>query len=108
MARVIDRDEVRRQLAGGDAVLIEVMPEEEFRRGHIAGAVNIPLERIGATCRQRYRPDQRLILYCADLACAASGLAARKLAFFGFGDVLEYGAGKQDWRDAGLPMASGS
>jgi len=107
MAPVIERDEVQRLLAEGQAVLIEVMPEEEFRRRHIAGAVNIPLERIGATCRQRYRPEQQLILYCADQACAASGLAARKLAFFGFHDVLEYGAGKQDWQDAGLPMASG-
>ena len=107
MARVVDRTEVERLLAEGDAVLIEVMPEEEFRRNHIAGAVNIPLERIGATCRERYRTDRQLILYCADLACAASDLAARKLAFFGFSDVLEYGAGKQDWQDAGLPMASG-
>ena len=107
MARVIDRDEVRRLLAADDAVLIEVMPDEEFRRRHIAGAVNIPLERIGATCRERYRPDRQLILYCADAACAASDLAARKLAFFGFRHVLEYGAGKQDWQDAGLPMASG-
>ena len=107
MARVIDRDEVRRLLAADDAVLIEVMPDEEFRRRHIAGAVNIPLERIGATCRARYRPDRQLILYCADQACAASDLAARKLALFGFRRVLEYGAGKQDWQDAGLPMASG-
>lgn len=107
MARVIERGEVQRLLAQGDTVLIEVMPEEEFGRRHIAGAVNIPLERIGATCRARYRPDQRLILYCADAACTASDLAARKLAFFGFHDVLEYGAGKQDWQDAGLPMASG-
>ena len=107
MARVVDRTEVERLLAEGDAVLIEVMPEEEFRRSHIAGAVNIPLERIGATCRERYRTDQQLILYCADQACAASDLAARKLTFFGFHDVLEYGAGKQDWQDAGLPMASG-
>ena len=107
MARVIDRDEVRRRLAEGEAVLVEVMPEEEFRRSHIAGAVNIPLERIGATCRERYRTDQQFVLYCADQACAASGLAARKLAFFGFHDVLEYGAGKQDWQDAGLPMACG-
>ncbi len=107
MARVVDRTEVERLLAEGNAVLIEVMPEEEFRRSHIAGAVNIPLERIGATCRERYRTDQRLILYCADQACAASDLAARKLAFFGFHDVLEYGAGKQDWQDAGLPMDSG-
>lgn len=107
MARVIDREEVRRLLAEGEAVLVEVMPEEEFRRSHIAGAVNIPLERIGATCRARYRPDQRLVLYCADAACTASDLAARKLAFFGFLDVLEYGAGKQDWQDAGLPIASG-
>lgn len=107
MARVIDREEVRCLLAAGEAVLIEVMPEEEFRRRHIAGAVSIPLERIGATCRARYRPDQQIILYCADEACAASDLAARKLAAFGFRNLFEYGAGKQDWEAARLPMASG-
>ena len=108
MATVIDRDTVQRFLAEEEAVLIEVLPEEEFQRLHIRGAVNIPLERIGSVCRARYQTEQRLIVYCSDEDCAASDLAARKLEAFGFRHVLEYGGGKKDWQDAGLPLAAGA
>ena len=108
MATVIDREAVQRLMDGESAVLIEVLPEEEFQRLHIQGAVNIPLERIGSECRARYQAEQRLIVYCSDEECPSSDLAARKLEAFGFQHVLEYGAGKKDWEDAGLPMATGA
>ena len=108
MATVIDRQAVQRLLAEEDAVLIEVLPEEEFQRLHIRGAVNIPLERVGSVCRERYQTGQRLIVYCTDEECSASDLAARKLEAFGFRHVLEYRGGKKDWEDAGLPTAAGT
>ena len=108
MATVIDREAVRRLMDEEAAVLIEVLPEEEFQRLHIRGAVNIPLERIGSVSRASYQAEQRLIVYCSDEECPASDLAARKLAAFGFLHVLEYGGGKKDWEDAGLPMATGA
>ena len=108
MATVIDREAVRRLMDEEAAVLIEVLPEEEFERLHIRGAVNVPLERIGSVCRARYQAEQRLIVYCSDAECPASDLAARKLAAFGFRQVLEYGGGKKDWEDAGLPTATGT
>ncbi len=36
--------ELRRQLAAGSVVLIDVRPEEEYRAGHIPGALSIPVD----------------------------------------------------------------
>ena len=107
MAEVVDRDTVQRLLAAGDAVLIEVLPEPEYERLHIRGAVNIPIERIGSTCRKRYSARQRLIVYCSNAGCPTSELAVKKLQAFGFRRVLDYAAGKEDWEQAGLPLDSG-
>src|SRR5256885_127684 len=41
--QVIGRQELLERLARGDAVLIDVRPEEEYAAGHIAGARSIPL-----------------------------------------------------------------
>jgi 3-mercaptopyruvate sulfurtransferase SseA len=38
--------ELRRQLAAGSMVLIDVRPEEEYRAGHIPGALSIPVEKL--------------------------------------------------------------
>ena len=104
---VVDRATVQRLLAAGEAVLIEVLPEPEYARLHLRGAVNIPLERIGRTCRKRFSRRQRLIVYCSNTGCPTSELAARKLRTFGFRRVLDYAGGKEDWEQAGLPVDSG-
>ena len=43
------------------AVLLDVREAEEFRSGHIPGAVNVPLSRIGAVGLPRETP---LYVYC--------------------------------------------
>ena len=105
--REIERNELERLLAADEAVVVEVLPEPEFERLHIDGAINIPLERIGRVARQRFKPDQPIVLYCSDHDCPSSGLAASKLDAFGFTAVMEYAGGKADWEEAGLPMATG-
>ena len=51
--------------AKGKAVLIDVRSPEEYRDGHIPGAVNIPAERI-ASEKGRLPKDKtaRLVFYC--------------------------------------------
>jgi rhodanese-related sulfurtransferase len=59
-------DEVTALMTGkGKAMLIDVRSPEEYRDGHIPGAINIPAERI-ASEKGRLPKDKaaRLIFYC--------------------------------------------
>ena len=44
-----------------DAILVDVREDDEFRSGHIPGAVSIPLSRINAISLPK---DAPLFLYC--------------------------------------------
>lgn len=44
MAEEITAEELHRRLSAGGVQVIDVRPEEEFRRGHVPGAINVPLE----------------------------------------------------------------
>ena len=45
MPTEIRRDEVGQMVAGG-AVLVEVLPAEEYEAEHLLGALNIPLQQL--------------------------------------------------------------
>ena len=49
---------LRKQLAEG-ALVIDVRSPEEFRRDHVPGALNIPLNELGDKCRCRCRTKTR-------------------------------------------------
>ena len=61
----IDRDEVRRLLAGG-AQLVEVLPHEEFEEEHLPGAINIPLKTLDAETTRRLERERPVTVYCHD------------------------------------------
>ncbi|MCH7652350.1 MAG: rhodanese-like domain-containing protein [Chloroflexi bacterium] len=42
------RDEVQRLLRDEKAQLVEVLPQQEYEDEHIAGAMSIPLKRLGS------------------------------------------------------------
>jgi rhodanese-related sulfurtransferase len=48
------------------AVLIEVLPENEYAEGHIAGAVNIPQRQLTPQATARLAKDAALVVYCYD------------------------------------------
>ena len=47
MPTPISRDEVQRLMRDEGAQLVEVLPHQEYEDEHIAGAINIPLKRLG-------------------------------------------------------------
>jgi len=85
----IDRDELRKRLARGDVVLVDVRPVEEFAAGHIDGASSIPLAELDQRISE-LPADVEVIAYCRGPFCAyaheavrslrASGRSARRLA----------------------------
>jgi len=66
MARVIDRNEVRRLVEKESAQLVEVLPREEYESEHIAGALNLPLPQLNAASAPRLDPSRPVIAYCHD------------------------------------------
>lgn len=108
MYETIDRKELEEKLANDHITLIEVLDEEEYKRNHIEGAINVPLAEIGRELRGKFDLDKEIAVYCADSECGASPKAAEKLDKLGFENVYDYEGGKKDWREAGNPMSGGN
>jgi rhodanese-related sulfurtransferase len=65
MLTEIRRDKVCQMVAGG-AVLVEVLPEEEYEAEHLPGAINIPLQQLDRQTTAVLHQDQPVIVYCYD------------------------------------------
>jgi len=74
----IGRDELVKRLAGGDVVLIDVRPEEEYAAGHIEGAESVPLEELERRLSELPR-DREVVAYCRGPFCAYAHEAVRTL-----------------------------
>ena len=98
----VTRDELARRLRDGDVVVLDVRPEAEYRAGHIAGAVSLPVGEL--TRRLRDLPEDRsVVAYCRGPYCVYADDAVRTLTRSGYRAVrLE--DGYPEWARAGLPV----
>lgn len=101
----ITRSELRDIVDAGAVTVVEALPGEYYEQGHLPGAINIPHTEV----RERapsLLPDKDapIVVYCADLPCPNSGIAAHVLTKLGYTDVRDYAEGKADWAEAGLPL----
>lgn len=78
---------VKQKLEAG-ASIVDVRTPEEFRDGGYPGAVNIPLQVLGARMNEIPK-DKPVVLYCA--SGGRSGMAARQLKQAGWPDVINAG-----------------
>src|SRR5512133_413781 len=74
----IDRDELIARLSRGDAVLIDVRPQEEFAAGHIDGARSIPIDELERRLAE-LPADREIVAYCRGPFCAYAHEAVRQL-----------------------------
>jgi rhodanese-related sulfurtransferase len=105
VARTVDTQEVQELIEAG-AQLLEVLPEEAFRREHLSGAVNIPLPDLteDAVSASELEPRVATIVYCYDHECDLSSRGAALLDAFGFSEVYDYPGSKTAWLGEGLPV----
>ena len=71
------RKRLVREYLTREALIIDVRMTGEFKTGHIAGAINIPLELIDAKLSQVTDFDKPIVLCC--VSGMRSSVAARKL-----------------------------
>ena len=74
-----------------------------FRKQHLPGAINVPLDEVEETVPKITAKNQQLIVYCYDEECQASPKAAQTLEEMGY-DVIDLEQGIEGWKDAGLPV----
>ncbi len=108
---LIHREELQEKMQrGDDFALVEVLDEEVFRKKHLPGALNVPVNEENFAERIRtVVPDtsREVVLYCWDSECPLAGKAARIMEAEGYGNVKRYPEGKKDWLNARLESESG-
>jgi rhodanese-related sulfurtransferase len=100
----IDRDELIARLNRGDAVLIDVRPQEEFAAGHIDGARSIPLDELERRLSE-LPADREIVAYCRGPFCAYAHEAVRQLRAAGR-TARRLEEGWPEWRLEGKASAS--
>lgn len=81
------------------ATVIDVREDDEFRVGHIPGAVSFPLSRLSQ--RVGELPSGELFVVCQSGGRSAQATAALSTAGF---SAVNVDGGTSAWIDAGLPI----
>ena len=100
----VSKDELLERTRAGMVTVLDVRPPDEFAHGHLAGAVNIPLNdlenRLGDL-----DPDKEIVAYCRSTYCVLSFEAVARLRAQGF-SARRLDEGLPEWKAAGLPTAA--
>ena len=101
----VDRMELLERVRNQGVVVIDVRPSEEFRAGHIPGALSIPLKELEARLSDLPR-EQEIVAYCRGPYCVLAIQAVETLRAKGYRAVrLEDGV--LDWRARGYAIEVG-
>ena len=98
----VDAAELMEMLNAGSVVVLDVRPEEEYRAGHIPGAISVPVDALEAAL-QALPKDREIVAYCRGPYCVFSDEAVALLWSRGF-RARRLRQGLPDWRAAGMPV----
>ncbi len=98
----VSRQELADRLRTGDVVLIDVRPGEEYRAGHIRGALSLPVEELERRLGE-LPADLEVVAYCRGPYCVFATEAVRCLVRHGY-RARRLEEGFPEWRLAGLPV----
>ena len=101
-------DQVAAELAGGDALLVDVREPQEREAAAIPGAISAPRGMLEFYAdpslpyhKEEFDPERRIILHCA--SGGRSALAAATLKEMGYRNVAHLDGGIKAWQESGHP-----
>jgi rhodanese-related sulfurtransferase len=103
----IKTDELFRKIDEGDTlVLVDALAPMVYAHSHLPGAINLPPQDIDPQTISRRLPvrEVEIVVYCMNATCDSSTRTAERLEELGYTNVRRYSAGKDEWRDRGLPL----
>lgn len=96
----------------GDTLFLDVRSPEEFAELHVAGAINVPEEKLAHLKELKdaalwgLPKDRKILVYCSTVRCNSSLKAAKQLQNLGFTQVMAFLGGFQAWDEAGYEVDS--
>lgn len=101
----VDSKELLALVRQGAVTVLDVRPVEEFKAGHVAGALSIPLKELQLHLSDLPR-DREIVAYCRGPYCVLSVEAVEMLRKEGF-KAIRIEEGIQDFRALGFSIAVG-
>ena len=98
----VRREELLKLARGGEAVVIDVRPADEYAAGHIAGAINVPVESLPRWLRQLPK-GREVVAYCRGPYCMLAFDAVDKLRRKGY-RARRLEDGFPEWQASRLPV----
>ena len=101
----VDREQLLAKVREGAVTVLDVRPPEEYRAGHLPGALSVPLKELER--RLAGLPhDREVVAYCRGPYCVLAVEAVEMLRAHGF-TAFRLEEGVPDWQAMGLPVAVG-
>lgn len=102
----VDAEDLVRRVRAGEVTVLDVRPVEEYRAGHIPGALSVPMAELEARLAKLPR-RREVVAYCRGPYCAMAIDAVKKLRAKGFRATrLELGV--PEWRARGYRVEGGA
>ena len=99
-------DELINKLESGKVTILDVRPESEYKQGHIANAISIPIEELSKRLKELPKRSE-IVAYCRGPFCVYADEAVALLKKAGYrASRLEEGF--PDWKLNELPIEVGS
>lgn len=101
----LDNHEATMLINKQDALVVDIRPEKEFKKGHILDSVQLKAEQVresNFTSLEKYK-ERPIIVVCA-MGNQASGVA-NKMLKSNFNQVNVLSGGISAWQGAGLPVS---
>ncbi|SRR5665213_3581809 len=100
------KEAVKDKMQDHNVVVLNVLPDNDYAKMHIAGSENLPLglnsSDFTEAVEKKYGKNMFFITYCAGLTCNAGPNAAKALTAKGF-KANDYPGGMKEWYEAGFP-----
>jgi len=101
----IGKDELLHRIEAGTAVVIDARPRVEYRQGHIAGSLSIPISELAQRLKE-LPEDRGIVAYCRGPYCVYADETVQLLRTRGI-TAARLEDGYPEWTAAGFPTAVG-